>query len=175
MLNRSIAPPIGEIRDFNIPFPQHITLANGADFYYVSDQRHDVVKVEIHFWAGRWFEESTGASVFFSKLFKEGTKTKSSSELNKILESYGAFLDVSPGSDRLTVNVYSLTKTLNEVLLLIVEILTQFEIVESELGKLKEIQHSQLMINLEKTNFVSSRVFKSAIFGENPSYPLNYL
>ena len=170
MLDRTVAPPSKEIKSLQISGLQYQSLKNGIPLYYFSDTSLKVVKIEVHFEAGRWNEKVLGSSLFLSKLLSEGTRFKTSSQINQVLESLGAFFDCSAGADFFSVNIYAMTSNILEVLEILNEMLTENQVSDSELEKLRSIQLSQHKINLEKTSYLASREFRSSLFGSDHPY-----
>lgn len=170
MLDRTTAPAYNQDTSYSLLSPRITKLYNGVDVVYVTGGSQDVVKVELIFRAGRWYETKWGAAYFTAHLLSKGSARKSSFEIAQLFDLYGAHLEVSPGLDYVSVSLYSLTKNIQPVLALLKEILLEPSFPEKELEQTVNIYTQNLKVNLEKTSFVASKLFRSTLFGENHPY-----
>lgn len=170
MLDRKTAPPHVQTRSFELIQPEVSDLPNGVKVFLIPGGEQQVMKIELIFPAGRWFEEHWGASYFASHLLSKGTNSKSSFAIASIFDFYGAHLEISPGLDVVSVSLYSLSKTLAPVLELLIEILTAPSFNEKELQQLKDIYVQNLKVNNEKTSFLASKTFRKNLFGDQHPY-----
>ncbi|HLP20416.1 MAG TPA: hypothetical protein VK174_08945, partial [Chitinophagales bacterium] len=74
-MNRAQAPAINLIDKLTLPKIDKVTLDNGVDVYLLNEGEQDVVKVELMFKAGKWFEEKNLVADFSNRLLREGTST----------------------------------------------------------------------------------------------------
>jgi zinc protease len=170
MLDRTVAPPYVQDSSFSLITPRIQKLRNGVDVVYVVGGAQDVVKIDLVFKAGRWYETKWGAAYFTSHLLSKGTKTKTSFQIAQLFDLYGAHLEVSPGLDYVSLSLYSLTKNIQPVLTLLKEILLEPSFPEKELEQAVSIYTQNLKVNLEKTSFLASKHFRSTLFGEDHPY-----
>lgn len=129
-----------------------------------------MIKIELVFRAGRWFEQPWGAAYFTANLLSKGTLQKSSFEIAQTFDRYGAHLEVNPGLDIVSISLYSLTKHLKPSLELLLEILTMPAFPEKELEQMKSIYLQNLKVNNEKTSFQASKLIRKNLFGEQHPY-----
>ncbi len=170
MLDRTIAPPFQKTTRFDLIEPQHVRLTNGIDMYVVAGGEQEVVKIEVIVKAGRWYEQTWGAAHFTSNLLLKGTRTKSSFEIARIFDFYGAHVEISPGLDVVSVTLYTLSKNLSPVLELFAEVLSESVFPEKELEQSKTIYLQNLKVNKEKTSFQASKLFRNLLFGDSHPY-----
>jgi zinc protease len=170
MLDRKTAPAYNQSTAFDLIAPDTKKLANGLDLFFVRGGSQEVLKVELLFKAGRWVESFPGAAYFTSHLLSKGTSKRSSFEIAQIFDLYGAHLEVNAGLDLVSVALYSLTKNLKPVLDLLMEILTDPIFSEKELTQTKSIYVQNLKVNMEKTSFLASKLFRKNLFGETHPY-----
>ncbi|MBT1702002.1 M16 family metallopeptidase [Chryseosolibacter indicus] len=170
MLDRKTPPPFARSTSFDLLKPVKKTLPNGIDIFFISGGEQEVIKVELIFKAGRWFEKYTGCSHFASNLLNKGTNKKGSFEIAQIFDRYGAHLEIHPGLDFVSISIYGLTQYLAPVLDLLVEIITEPSYPEKELSQNKAIFNQNLKVNLEKTSFIASKAFRKTVFGESHPY-----
>jgi len=173
MLDRKTTP------DFYIPDNFHLTqaqttpLKGGIPLHVIDAGDQSICRLEVIFKAGKWYETKTGVSFFTSKMMLEGTRSYSADDINRLFEKLGAYFDISPGQDLVTLTVYFLNKHVDRILELVAEILTAPAFPEENLDVLKSIQKQTLQVNLEKNNFVATRKFRQTIFGPDHPYGNN--
>lgn len=170
MLDRSIAPPFQKTTQFELIEPLYVGLTNGIDMYVVPGGEQEVIKIEVIIKAGRWHEKAWGAAHFTGNLLLKGTRTKSSFEIARIFDFYGAHVEISPGLDVISVSLYALSKNLTPVLDLFVEVLSESIFPEKELEQSKTIYLQNLRVNKEKTSFQASKLFRHLLFGGSHPY-----
>ncbi|MBS1489517.1 MAG: insulinase family protein [Bacteroidetes bacterium] len=172
MINRAVAPPFSEDFSFRLPVVEKLPLPNGVDFIFLPVQQ-DVVKLEVVFRAGKWFEPKNGVSHFTSILLDKGTKTKPAKEIAEYFDYYGASVEIVPGYDFVSVSLYTLSKNLSSVFPLFGEILSVPSFPENELALSQEIVTQELKINNRKNSFVASRLIRKNIFGDHHPYGIS--
>lgn len=170
MLDRTVAPDFIRSTRFDLIQPEKITLPNGVDTFFISGGQQDVIKIELVFNGGRWFEKVWGAANFTGNLLLKGTRQKQSSEIANIFDLYGAHVEINPGLDVISVSLYSLNKYLTPALALLHEVLTESIFPEKELEQARSIYLQNLKVNQEKTSFLASQQFRKQVFGDNHAY-----
>ncbi len=170
MLDRSVAPPFQKISKINIRQPKKILFSNGLEFYTFNTSPQPVLKLDLIFRAGKWFEKNNGISFFTGKMLSEGVPGLNSAQIATTFDKYGAQLEISPGFDFLSLSVYCLSKHLKHLLPLINQIISEPLFPEKELNTLKNIQQQTLRVNNEKTNYVAGKKFRESLFGSIHPY-----
>jgi zinc protease len=170
MLDRKVAPASVQSTSFELLTPVQEQLSNGIDLFFISGGAQEVLRIELLFKAGRWFEKPWGASHFTSHLLSKGTNHKSSFQIAQVFDRYGAHFEVTAGMDGVSLSLYTLTKHLSPVLNLLAEIVQQPVFPVKELEQAKTIFLQNLKVNHEKTSFLASKFFRKNIFGENHPY-----
>ncbi len=171
MLDRTIAPPAQPIRQVHLIEAQTQYLANGVPVHVIRAGKQPVVGIELLFKTAGTRQETKPGSCFFTvKMLAEGTASKSAYEISASVDQYGAFLQLSPGIDYSTVDLYCLSKHTNQLLPLLQEMITEPSFLEDELDKLKNIQQQKLKVNNEKSSVLASKKMKAVLFGETHPY-----
>ena len=170
MLDRTIPPVLREIESFKLPIPDKYPLSNGVDLFVLREKGIDVLKIDVVFEGGRSSEEVPGVSSFVSGLIKEGTNQYTSAEINRYLESLGAFIECVSTMDRVIMSVYTLRENLSLVMDRVGDILNDSLFSDEEISKYKTSRLSRFKINLEKTSFHARREFLQALYGEKHPY-----
>ena len=170
-LDRSVAPPSQPIR--HVELVQAVThhLPNGVPVHVVRAGQQPVVSIEVIFRRGGTKHEAHDAACFFAlKMLSEGTQTRTAYQVSNFVDSLGAYLQLTPGLDRSSVEIYCQSKHADQLLQLLQEILTQPAFVEAELAKLKDRQKQQIRLSNEKISTLASKEMKAVLFGQNQPY-----
>lgn len=170
MLDRTLAPPFKKTTRFDLIEPKTTRLSNGIDVHYLTGGQQDVIKIELIFKAGRWYEKKWGAAHFMANLLMKGSKNKNSFEIASIFDFYGAHVEISPGLDVVSVGLYTLIKNLKPVTELLFEIITQPDFPAREFELSKAIYLQNLKVNKEKTSFQAGKFFRKHLFGDVHPY-----
>ncbi|PLK45976.1 pitrilysin family protein [Emticicia sp. TH156] len=170
ILDRTIAPPSQTIEQVSIPKAEKTLLDNQIPVFMIKAGEQPVMRLELIFDAGSRFENKTGESFFAAKMLSEGTSKHTATGISEHFDSFGAFLEISQAVERLTITVHGLTRHLPELLPLLLEMITDSVIPESELQVQKNITSQNLKINLEKSSYVAGQVFREQIYGVNHPY-----
>jgi len=170
MIDRSVAPPFQEPTYFTVQEANSEILSGGIPFHIVNAGEQELVRIEIIFKAGKWYETTNAQSFLTAKLLTEGTKSYTSNEVSVLFERNGAFYEISPGLDFISFNVYCLNKNVSKILPLIDEIICAPTFPTDELETAKNLQVQSLKVNLEKTSYMASRIFREKLFGKDHPY-----
>ncbi|MBC8045974.1 MAG: insulinase family protein, partial [Fimbriimonadaceae bacterium] len=170
VINRIIQPDLKNIEQLRITNYKKTALDNGVPLYIVDGVEEDLVRIELRFPAGRWYETIKGHSHAVAALMKKGTATKSSLQIAEAIEFYGAQVETSSGIDTTSVTLFILGKHLNTVLPIISEILNEAIFPEDEIVLYKERKKQRLRINSQNTDFHANRKFNEVLFGNKHPY-----
>jgi zinc protease len=170
MLDRTLAPPFSHSYSIDLPQAKKISVSKDVNAIYFDQVRQALVKIDIVYKAGKWYENQVGLSHFTSQMLEKGTNNKTSSEIAETFDRYGAQVEIAPGFDYTTISLYSLSNKIKQVLPLFIEILQSPSFPSEELDLLKSIFSENLKVNNEKNSYVASKVIRKNIFGESHSY-----
>lgn len=143
---------------------------NSIPLTIVAGGQQEVIRLEVIINAGRWTESVAGSSYFTAQQLSKGTSNKSSFEIARLFDYYGAHFESSAGVDVTTLTVYALTRNLGPVVALLVEILQTPVFPEKEFEQAKAIYLQNLKVNKEKTSFLASTLFRKKLFGMDHPY-----
>lgn len=171
-MNRKTAPLIKDAIEFNLELKpyQKFTLDNGVPVYTIDAGAQEVVQVEMVFYAGNWFEQQKSVAAAVNYLLKNGTSTKSAFEINEEFEYYGAYCNRSCFNETAVVSLSSLSKQLPAVLPVVRDMITDAVFSEEELDIYKQNSKQRIKVNLQKCDFVATRLIDSYVFGEQHPY-----
>lgn len=169
-MNRTVAPEINLIDKLDLPNVEKVTLDNGVPVYLLNEGNQDVVKLELMYKAGKWFEQKNLIADLTNRMFREGTSKRNARELADAFDFYGANFNTSAGYETGGASLYSLTKHIDQVLPLLFEIFTESVFPQSELNTVLSNRKQRLSVDLKKNDFVANREFVNALYGQNHPY-----
>lgn len=172
VINRKEQPQLKNIESLQISNFKTEKLDNGTPVYIVDGVEEDLVRIELRFPAGRWYENSMGQSHAATALMRKGTSQKTALQLAEAIEFYGAQLDTSTGTDTTSVSLYTMGKHLQQVLPVATEILNSATFPEKELVLYKERKKQRFKISAQNTDFHANRKITEVLFGS--SHPYGY-
>ncbi|MBX2897564.1 MAG: insulinase family protein [Cyclobacteriaceae bacterium] len=170
MLDRKSAPQFSALENFQLPEPEITTLTNGCNLVCLDFVQQDVIKIELLFKSGKWYEPAPGVAHFTSQLLDKGIPGKTAYQIATWFDLYGASVEISAGLDFTSVTLYSLASNVTEILPVFFQVVTNPVFPLAELNQAKDIFSQNLKLNLEKNSFVASRNIRKNIFGEQHPY-----
>lgn len=170
MLIRTSPPAFSQNFSFELPTAEVTALSNGVNLFLLRGIQQNVFKIEFIFAAGKWHEPLKGLSHFLAIMLDKGTTTLSSKQIAEAFDFYGAQLEIVPGYDATSVNIYGLNRCLKKVLPIAIDLLINANFPMSELELQKEIFIQNLKVNNKKTSYVASKLLRQSIFGADHPY-----
>ena len=128
------------------------------------------MRLEIAFRAGQVREHIPLLASTTNMMLSEGSQNYSSEELNKLLDYYGAFLNLSPEKDLAGAVLFFLNKHIEKVLELTRELLFRPVFPEAELNALMKKRLRWFLINREKVSNLAIDQFFESAFGKSHPY-----
>ncbi|CAN5571368.1 pitrilysin family protein [soil metagenome] len=169
-LDRTQAPPFRLSSDYSLTRPEVIELSDGVELFAFRELDQEVVKIELIFEAGKWYEPKLGVSHFTSQMLSKGTETKNSFQIAEAIDSLGGHLEINQGFDVVTISLFSLRKNILSALSIVIDLLQNPTFDEGELRLMKDIFLQNLRVNNEKTSVVASKDIRKDIFGKDHPY-----
>lgn len=169
-MNRQIAPEINLIDSITLPKVDKIMLDNGVPVYLLNEGEQEVVKIELMFKAGKWYEEKNLIADFTNRLLREGTKSHSAKQIADTFDYYGANFNNSAGFETAGASLFSLTKHIDKLLPLFAEIFTESVFPQEELDTILTNRKQRLSVDLKKNDFIANRNFANVLFGKQHPY-----
>lgn len=169
MINRDLAPTITKLTTVNIPNSEIHTSHNGIKFHFLKGNG-DFVRIDVHFYAGKAFQEQFLVSAFTNAMLREGTKYHSSCELAEKLDFYGAWLNAGASTEKASLTLYSLQKFLPNTLKILEEIMKYPIFPENEFLTLKKQKKQSYLLSQEKVEIISEQEFFKRVYGPKSKY-----
>ena len=170
MFDRKIAPPFSKTSSLTLPETTQIVLPSGLKIHHIKGVQQNVLKLEVVFHAGKWFEPKTGLSNFTAQMLEKGVVNKSSTQISEIFDQYGAHLEISPGFDFVSISIYALKNKIKAVLPIFLDIISSPTFLDKEWKQMQSITLQNLRVSEEKTGYLASKYIRQNIFGLSHPY-----
>jgi len=167
MLDRTLSPSYYSPEFKNIPLPERAVLNSGVNIYSFNNDDQKVFKIELNFGVGSNILNNPAIASLCVPMLREGSSTKSATEISNILDYYGAFLDLKSGLENTIISLYGRSKFINELIPLLADIIKNPIFDETALSKHKLKMSQKLSIDQQKTSYWSPRLLRQNIFGSD--------
>ncbi len=175
MAPAGVQPQIQAIKHLSLPAYESYVLSYGMPIFMLPGGSEPVMKIEMVFRAGAWYEQKPAAAEFMAGLLSEGTRHMTSPVLAEHFESRGATLQTRGGVDTIRVRLYTLTRFLPELLDALTDVINIPLFDPGELKVYTENKVERLMIDLKKNEILAYRHLTEGIFGLGHPYGKNIL
>lgn len=169
MLDRTQPPPFIKSTSFQLPHVDKTQLPNGIPIIHLNTIEQELVKIEVVFNAGKWFDPKPEVSHFTVQMLDKGTKSMSAKQIAELFDRYGAHIELSSNFDFATVALYALSKHISKLYPIFLELITLPSFDDAELALLKDHFIQGLRVKNEKTSYLASKLIRKKIFG--PLHP----
>ncbi len=169
-MNRTEAPKIKLIEQVTLPEFKLLHLDNGVPLYIINAGEQDVVKLELMFKAGKWFEKKNLVADYTNRMLREGTTKHSAKAIADKFDFYGANINTGVGYETGGAVLYSLTKQIDHLLELLVEIFTESTFPDKEFETIISNKKQKFAVDLKKNEFLANRNFVNALYGQSHPY-----
>jgi len=169
-LNRSLPPHFKTIEHVDIPKSKQEVLSNQIPVHIIAGGSQDVLKIEMIFNAGLWYQKSPLISGTCNSMLNEGSEKYSAAELAEKFDFYGAYITYNNSQHDASVCLYTLNKYLNETLDLLEQIIKYPTFPEKEFKTILSNKKQDFLVNREKTNALAKEKFNALIYGATHPY-----
>jgi len=167
---RKTQPRIRTIGEINLPEPEKYILDNGIPVYLIDAGTQELVRIELIFDAGSYYQSKALQAYLTNKCLSEGTESYSSKTIAETIDFYGAYLKSSNEKDTANISLYTLNKHLDKLLPVLHEVSLIPTFPEEEIRTIVRKQHQEYLVNMEKVSFIARQQFSSLLFGEGHPY-----
>lgn len=174
MVLKGQAPVSGDLLRVKLPRPQQADLANGLHLIVLEDRRVPQIAFQIIVpGAGGYFDppDRIGLASYAAQMMREGTTTRSSSQIAEALERMSAGLNVSSGLSGATavVSGSSLTEHSDLLFDLAADVLLHPAFDAAEWDRVKTRARAGLIQNRTNPGFLAAETFNRVVFGSHPA------
>ncbi len=172
MPNRIVPPPIKAPVDFDVQLPPYrvVTLTNGVEVYLIEMGTEDTMMIDWVFYAGNGYEPQKSVAAAVNQLLKNGTSRRSAYELNEHFDFYGSYLSRHCYNETAELVLHCLSKHAGALVPVVAEIIADSVFPQQELEIYVQNAKQRLEVNLQKCEFVASRLIDAYLFGEEHPY-----
>ncbi|HEX5008212.1 MAG TPA: pitrilysin family protein [Hyphomonadaceae bacterium] len=172
-VDRSKVPEPGSIADVSFPKYETATLSNGVKVMLA--ERHDapLVSVRMMLDTGYPADLSTvkdGLGGLTANLLDEGTTTRSGLQIADELDRLGAAVLVGGGGETTTIEMSSLTVTLDQVMAIWADVIRNPAFTDTDFKRLQAQQVQALQQAMREPNAIGSRVMSKILWGDSHPY-----
>ncbi|MBI5280566.1 MAG: insulinase family protein [Candidatus Solibacter usitatus] len=169
------APPAPTApRPFEFPKAAFRTLANGLRVYVVEDHRLPLVSASLQVLAGNAnvAPEKSGLASMTAGLLREGTSSKSSQQIAKLIDNAGGSLSASAGDDVATIGMSFMKSYAGLGMELMADIARNPAFAQEEIDRQMRQAQSNLAVQYADAQYLAPLAASRAILGTHPyAYP----
>jgi zinc protease len=165
-------PTIHPIDTITFSAPEELVLQNNIKLFGFNGIQNDILRIDLVFDAGRWTEQLPLQAEFVARLFKSGTSRYNSFEISEMIDTLGSTIKVGTGYNSFTVAVYCMNRYLEETLDYMLMCLNECSFPEKELSYQQRKSVANLLLSLEKNDYIADLEFRKQLFGD--AHPYGY-
>lgn len=170
ILDRKTPPKIKPANQVDFLKAETTICSNGIPIHYINHGDQDVIRLQLAFDAGTYYQAKPLLAAAVNNLLLEGTDKYSSQEIANYFENRGAFVQGEVEADKGIIHVYSLTKNLAELLPFLYEVISSATFPDDELASYLSIQQQNFGVNSQKVGFMAKNNFLNVVLGERSPY-----
>jgi zinc protease len=172
-VDRSKMPEPGSIADVSFPKYETATLANGVKVMLA--ERHDAPLVSVRMMLDTGYPADLasvkdGLGSLTVNLLDEGTTTRSALQIADELDRLGAAVLVGGGGETTTIEMSSLTVTLDQVMAIWADVIRNPAFADADFKRLQAQQVQALQQAMREPNAIGSRVMSKVLWGAEHPY-----
>src|SRR5215831_20375093 len=158
--------PLGRV-DF--PSYEKKVLPNGLTVYALEYHEQPIVAVRLMITAGAERDPANlpGVASFTAELLNKGTKTRSATQIAETIDQVGGSLEASANMESTNVTARALTDSINVAFELMNDVVMNPVFSEEELARNQQQSQSNLVANMQDSDFLADAVFERVIFGKH--------
>ncbi len=170
MPDRRSQPTFKTSEKIEIKNVNKILTVNKIPIYFLNSGDQDIIKLDFVFNAGKIYHKNILVPEVVNALIDKGTKILTSEQISETFDFYGAYLETETGKHVVSVTLYTLSKYFKETSGLLFEILFNAFFPQNEIDIYLKNRYQTFIINKQKTDIVSNKIFAETIFGKNHPY-----
>ncbi len=147
-------------------------LDNGLPVYYLEGGTEDILKAEMVFFAGSYYQLKPLTAFATGNLLRSGTESKTRREINELFDYYSAHIHIEAQKDIVSVSMFVLNKHFDAAFRLFCEMIRQPVFPEEEMQVYLNNQRQIHLINQKKVQHLARTYFNELVYGE--SHPYGY-
>lgn len=170
LLDRTKAPEIFQSVDFELNEPELYLLDNQIPVYYLSSNKHELIRIKLIFDAGCAFNQIKLQAESTLAMLNKGTSKYSAYKTAAEIDNYGAYLKFDCRNDQSIITLTCLKKNLQKLLPIIRSMISEATFSKKEFKAYLTRSIQSFLTNEQKSKVIASKHFSKLIFGENTPY-----
>ncbi len=170
MINRKIHPEFKEITKINILEAEQKKLDNNIPVYILKGGTQDIIKLDLIFEAGVWYQQKNLIASLTNSMLNAGTKNFTELQIAEKIDNYGAHINFNVDRDNAEISIFTLKKHFNEVLKIANDIVKYPTFPKKEFTTSINKKKKQFIVDSTKVKIIAGREFTKSIFGETHPY-----
>ena len=157
---------------FTLPTVEKTKLSNGLEVWLVKQTELPIVSMNMVFKSGTTADPQglSGLGSTTASLLDDGTKTRTAVDIANEVQSIGAQLSTSSGSDSSGVRMLTLTKNFDKALDVYADVIQNAEFPEAEVESFRKRTLVGLLQRRDNANVISNIVYNRILYGDNHPY-----
>lgn len=169
-LNRTDAPEIKIVKEITLPTIDKSKLTNGIPIFSINVGTQEVVKIQLVFKAGIWFQDQPLEAFFTGQMLDEGSRDYTAAEIAEKLDDYGAFVNKKINRDNACIDIFTLNKHLESVLTVVADMIKYPLFADQELDRLRDQEKQEFIVRNQKVKHIAQKQFSALLFGDKHPY-----
>lgn len=165
MPDRTKAPELRKLERFRLPEPSTLLLEGGVPLVYLNQCTQEVIRLDLLFAQGYYHEPRLMLSPFTLAMTRRGgTASHTEDEIASMLDFMGASIECAVYTDRTVMTVYVLTRFLDEVLPMLLEMLTEPVFSQESLEQYRSERLQAFLVSEKRTTVQAANHFRRLLF-----------
>jgi zinc protease len=167
--DRTVEPPYGPAAEVKVPAIWEQKMSNGLRVYGIENTEVPLAQYQIVIDGGELLEDinKVGVANLMARMMTQGTQQKTPQELEEAIQQLGASINVSAGTEEITVGVNTLARNYDATLALVKEILLEPRWDAKEFDLVKQSVISQIRQQEANPNSIAQNQFNELIYGKD--------
>ncbi len=149
--------------------PDIVRLKNGIPVFLIRAGSQPVVRLDLTFSAGAWWQSKPLQASLVNAMISEGTAKRPGREIAEILDYHGAYINASSDRDNAFLTIYFLARHMDIILSLAAEMIREPSFPAEEYHALMDRRKQNFLIEKSKVGNLARDGFACALFG--PGHP----
>jgi zinc protease len=170
ILDRTLEPTFKVINKIDFVKAEKRSLGNDIPVFAINAGEHELVKVDIIFDGGEWFQQMPMIAYSVASMLCEGSLFHTAEEIADKLDFLGSYIYYNTQKHSSSITIYSLQKHLEETLQLIEEMIKYPLFPDREFETYNSKRKQQFTIDSQKVEVIAQKNFSRALFGNKHPY-----
>lgn len=167
--DRSIKPLPEELPVLNVPQTYKQSLSNGIKILGTVSKEAPTTNIQINIPCGHRFEEKSksGLSYLLASMLDESTKNFNAEDIDNQLDKLGSKIDIYPGNQEITINVFSLTKNTEKTIAILEDKMMNPKFDDVEFDRVKKEQLQKIINSSTQASTIANNIFNKLLYGDH--------